>query len=182
MEREFAPLPPEPIPAQPEPAVARVLDYWRSKCGADGELPLAKDINLMDLYEIAPNLLLADVERAPDALPRYRWRFWGTALTNFFSVELSGRYIDEAYTPAAARQIIAAYDWILQKRAPHFWTRRGGLAQDNQEHLVYRRLICPLTAADGEISRLFGIITFDSAPPRNESQSAGRASRQFDIS
>ncbi len=120
----------------------------------------------MDLYKLADCLLLCDVVRQDGLSIRYRWRFWGSKLTDFFGVELTGKFIDEAYTAEAARQIIAAYDWIIENRAPHYWLRRGGLAFDDQKHLAYERLVCPVLGQSGDIDHLFGIITFVTDPVR----------------
>ena len=164
-----AAIPSEPIPERLGPAMVRVFDYWREKCAdtEPGPFPRLAEINLMDLYDIAPYLLVADVVRIEGARTRYRWRFWGSNLTAFFGFEMTGKFIDEAYTPEAARQIISAYDWLLENRVPHYWVRRGGLAYDDQEHLRYERLVCPLLGPGGDIDHLFGVITFVDWPARH---------------
>lgn len=159
------------IPSQPFPdpfnaPMARVDEYWWEKCAAadPGPFPRVKDINLMDLHDIADHLLLGDVVRKEGHATRYRWRFWGSKLATYFGMEMTGRFIDEGYTPDATRQITAAYDWIVANREPHFWLRRSGLAFEDQNHLAYERLIFPVLGETDEIDHLFGIITF-VAPP-----------------
>ncbi len=161
--------PSEPIPEPLNPDMTRVFAYWREKCAntEPGPFPRLAEIDIIDLHDIAAHLLIADVVREGGARARYRWRFWGSNLTDFFGVEMTGKFIDEAYTPEAARQIIAAYDWILEFQEPHYWVRRGGLAYDNQEHLRYERLICPILGPSGDIDHLFGIITFVARPARH---------------
>ena len=158
--------------------MARVFAYWHEKCAATepGPFPQFAEINILDLYDIAPHLLIADVVRNEGTRTRYRWRFWGTALTRFFGFEMSGKFIDEAYTPNAARHIIGAYDWMLESREPHYWKRRGGLAFDDQEHLEYERLVCPVLGKSGDIDHLFGIITFAARPIHRSGHSPGPAS------
>ena len=162
-------IPSEPIPESLNRDMARVFAYWRDKCaGADpGPFPRLSEINVIDLHDIAAHLLISDVIREEDAGRRYCWRFWGSNLTDFFGVEMTGKFIDQAYTPSAARQIIASYEWIMEHREPHYWVRRGGLAYDDQEHLRYERLICPILGPSGDIDHLFGIITFVGRPARH---------------
>ena len=152
---------PAPIPDEVDQRILRVLDYWREKrelCST--EFPRLKDIQMMDLHTIAPHLLIADVIREPDQPIRYRWRYWGTALTQFFGYEMSGSFIHEAYTQEAHDLITGAYQWVLENKDIHFWVRQGGLAYEDQEHLKYLRLVCPLEGETGNIDHLFGIITF----------------------
>ena len=181
--REYR-IPSEPFPDRFNAHMAPVLEYWREKCtnGIPGPLPSLNDLNLMDLYKIADHLLLCDVVRQDGFSTRYRWRFWGSKLTAFFGVELTGRFIDEAYTAEAAGQIIATYDWIIENGAPHYWLRRGGLAFDGQEHLVYERLVCPVLGQSGDIDHLFGIITFVTGPTGKPEVAERPVGRKISIS
>jgi len=150
-------IPSDPLPADPNPAMAQVLAYWTEAAerAAPSPLPRLHHIDLMDLYPIAPQLMIADIVHEPARL-RYRWRFWGTNLAQFFGIELTGRFIDEAYTPGAAVEVSAAYDWAVENKSPHYWVRRA----DSPDHLVFERLICPLLGRDTEtVDHLFGIIT-----------------------
>jgi len=152
-------IPSDPLPVDPNPALARVLAYWKeaAQCAAPEALPRLRHIDLMDLHDIAPQLMIADIVRDQPGRLRYRWRFWGTHLAQFFGIELTGRFIDEAYTPGAAEEVSAAYGWAVENKAPHFWVRRA----DNPDHLVFERLICPLHGQTTDtVDHLFGIITF----------------------
>ena len=90
--------------------------------------------------------------------------------------------LDEAYTAEAAGQIIATYDWIIENGAPHYWLRRGGLAFDGQEHLVYERLVCPVLGQSGDIDHLFGIITFVTGPTGKPEVAERPVGRKISIS
>ena len=179
-------VPSEPIPDRLNADMARVLEYWEEKCAnsVPGPFPSLNDLNLMDLYEIAGHLLLCDVVRQDGLSIRYRWRFYGTKLRDFFGVEFTGKFIDidENYTAEAARQIIGAYDWILENRVPHYWLRRGGLTSDDQKHLVYERLICPVLGQSGDIDHLFGIITFEKRPTQKPEVGEKPVDRKISIS
>jgi len=152
-------IPSEPLPADPNPTLAQVIGYWTEPAERAAPVPLPRlhHIELMDLQPIAPQLMIADIVREPPGRIRYRWRFWGTHLAEFFGIELTGRFIDEAYTPGAAAEVSAAYDWVVENKAPHFWVRRA----DNPDHLVFERLVCPLLGHTTDtVDHLFGTITF----------------------
>jgi len=156
-------IPSDSLPDALNSDIAAVLAYWQAKCAdaTPGPFPHLNDIGLMDLYKLAGNLLICDVVREDDPQPRYRWRYWGTSLTTFFGAEMSGRFIDDIYTPDAARKISSSYNWVLENKTIHYWHRHGGLAHDDKQHLQYERLICPVLGKSGEIDHLFGIITFE---------------------
>ena len=162
-------IPSETFPDQFNESMESMFDYWLEKCpdGASGSLPKFADFDLMDLYKIADHLLVCDVIRQGDDSIVYRWRFWGSELSYYFGVELSGKFINDINTPETAQQINASYNWVVENQKPHYWLRRGGLASDNQEHLAYERLICPVLGQFDKIDYLFGIITFE----RGETQS-----------
>lgn len=151
-------IPSDPFPDDPNPALARVYEYWKAASpGTESNaLPRLRQIELMDLHDIAPQLMIADIVRERPGRLRYRWRFWGTHLAQFFGIELTGRFIDEAYTPGAAVEVSAAYDWAVENKSPHYWVRRA----DNPDHLVFERLVCPLLGHNTDtVDHLFGIIT-----------------------
>jgi hypothetical protein len=55
-------------------------------------------------------LLIADVVRNDNQSRQYRWRFWGTFLTNAFGFEMSGKLIYEAFTDKTHNLIAGAYN------------------------------------------------------------------------
>jgi len=157
-------LPSTPYPDNPHPDIERVRVYWEERCPAPDRLPHLSDIQLMDLYDIADHLLLADVIRDDDKGLRYFWRYGGTALRDFFGAELTGKFIHEAYSDDAAKAVQGAYNWIVETGRRHYWIRRGGLMQPDQRHLVYERYICPVIGDSGGIDHLFGIIVYPERP------------------
>jgi len=174
-------VPSESIPDHPNSALARVLDYWNAAAdnAAPTLLPRLHHIELMDLHDIAPHLMVADVVRETQVRTRYRWRFWGTQLSQFFGIELTGRFIDEAYAPRAAEEVMGAYEWIIENRRPHYWVRRA----DNRDHLVFERLICPLLGNDTDtVDHLFGIITFVDNETTNRLQPSRLGDRHLTLS
>lgn len=147
------------------------FDYWKGKCEAAtfGPFPVLTDLDLLDLIDVIGYLTICDVVRQDSERPRYRWRFWGTELTNYFNIEMSGKFVDEAYTPTTAQQVIGCYDWILETRQSHYWLRHGGIVSVNSDgfslneqnaHKSFDRLACPVIDQSGAIAHLFGVMTF----------------------
>lgn len=80
------------------PKLARLYDYWLSKCGE--ALPARVDIDPLDMGEWLGNLMLIE----PDG-PSFRYRLYGTGFVEAFGREMTGRSI-EVLAPEE-RQIIA---------------------------------------------------------------------------
>jgi len=59
-----------PYPNDPHPKIKRVRRYWQKRHPAPDALPRLTDIDLMDLHDIAVNLLLGDVIRGDDGAAR----------------------------------------------------------------------------------------------------------------
>jgi len=141
--------------------MAKAFKYWQDKKSAcKTEYPSLKDIQLMDLHSIAQYLLISDVVRNDNQPRQYRWRYWGTFLTNAFGLEISGKLIHEALTNKTHDLIAGAYNWMVENGQPHFWVRRVGFEFDDQDHLIYQRLVCPREGPPCEIDYLFGIFIF----------------------
>lgn len=141
----------------------RMFGYWKARHHADGGLPALRDIDLMDLYDIAPRVLILDQEAAtPEVaalgLPaRFRWRFVGTAFRDVFGVELTGRYLDQTHPPERAEESTTAYLNALRTRGPVFW-RRGVRVNDvEMPYRTYQRLAVPLNGADGRPAHILAL-------------------------
>ncbi len=166
----------ETLPDNMNAQMTQVLAYWQDKCttAPGGLFPTLSDLNLIDLYKIAGNLVICDVVQQDQV--RYRWRYWGSALTNYFNIEMTGKFIDEAYSETSVPQIIACYDWIVDNRCCHYWQRKGDIANDENTQLTldnettyktFERLFCPIIDEAGNISQFFGIITFNQTAEQN---------------
>lgn len=79
-----------PPPGQDAPASARLialLEYWSSKCGAEGRPPRRADLDPADLRGLLPNLMLFDVEHTP---PGFRFRLVGTRMVEVLGHDPTG--------------------------------------------------------------------------------------------
>jgi len=137
--------------------LARFYEYWLGKTEGT-RLPSPEQIDPIEIPHFLPSVLLVDV--VPEGgVRRYRFRLFGTLHVEFNQRDLTGRFIDEVYTPRDAHKIAEAYDWIVDNKSPHHWHSNIGLEGGGVMH--YERLMLPL-ASDGEtVDMLIGLFEFE---------------------
>ncbi|MBO6948325.1 MAG: PAS domain-containing protein [Rhodospirillales bacterium] len=114
------------------PATVAVGEYWKS-CAktADGDTPLYRAVDLMDLYKVAPLLTIKDVVgEGEDFVVRY----WGTELRRALGFEGTGMRIGELEPPEMSRNLMERYRRMLQTQQPE--SRRAQI-----EHLEHRKFV-----------------------------------------
>jgi len=80
------------------PVTRRLLDYWDIlRCGR--ARPRLRDFELMEIYEIAPTLVIRDLI---DGGAEFRCRYWGTRLVPFFGFDATGKLLMDCYVPDSA--------------------------------------------------------------------------------
>ena len=77
------------------PTTIVLKDYWESKYTLANDTPRYEDVNLMDLYKVAPLMFVKDVI---DDGEDFVNRFWGTELSSVIGLELTGVRVSE-YQP-----------------------------------------------------------------------------------
>lgn len=119
------------------------------------------DFELMEIYNIAPNIAVLDVEGRP---VRYRIRFAGTMVVGVYGSETTGLYLDDLNLGANKQKLIEIYDQLLKSRRPQ-WTRTLIIKdksvdahQSGQQVFAYQRLSYPLVDEDDTIQRVVSII------------------------
>jgi hypothetical protein len=132
------------------PQLRALLDYWNSKCGADGSLPSRALIDPVELRGLLPHVYLVDV--LPDE--SFRIRLLGEVHVAIYGTGLVGRSIDEIFPPEHAAQFHRLYKAVLRRRAPVvnagqvFWWR-------NKEWLPFEGLHMPLAGDGRKIDMIF---------------------------
>jgi hypothetical protein len=126
----------------PQSILRRFFDYWLAKKGSR-EMPTRADLDPLDFAYALGHLILVDVERDP---MRFRFRLYGTALTNFFrDGDYTGKYADELLPPDYAPYVVELYRTAVQARIPRY--ARRDLVMNNQR-LSYDALTLPLADPD----------------------------------
>src|SRR5690606_28481915 len=75
--------------------LVELVRLWYLRRGADG-MPPRSAFDAQTLKAFLPHIFIAEFETATQ---RYRYRLIGTALTEAFARNTTGRYFDEIYSP-----------------------------------------------------------------------------------
>jgi hypothetical protein len=139
-----------PAGTEVDPAFARLHAYWLGKC-KNGRLPARTDIDPLDLpRDLLPDIALLEVEAQPQDHPlgshRYRIRLFGSALAAVTGADETGRYYDEAVSPAGYAVLRPLLDRTVSEARPMFFA--GPSAAPGRGFLHFGRFGLPL-AADG---------------------------------
>ncbi|MBT6096445.1 MAG: PAS domain-containing protein [Rhodospirillaceae bacterium] len=135
-------------------APAKLFEYWNQKRG-DRQRPTWDDLELMDLWEIARYVVVKDVIHANRD---FRFRYWGSAMTDIAGVDGTGKLTSELYTTDAFAHVLEAFWQAIDEGTP---IRVAGNATINdKEHLAYEAIHLPLNATDGTIGHLISGYSF----------------------
>jgi hypothetical protein len=105
--------------AAPEP-FHRLLDHWLALKGAR-RVPLRAQFDPAEVGYALGNLALVEIEAAP---LRVRYRVVGSKLIDLYGGPMTGRYVDELYSPEISDEVHDAYRQLAESAEP-LYTRRG---------------------------------------------------------
>lgn len=120
----------------------QLLDYWDGKC-AGRRLPFRDAIDPLELRFVLGNVLLAEI--VPGDRLRFRYRLWGTRLTQDYGVEMTGRHVDELSPPALAARVQQAYLDVVATGMPQ---RQQFDEVIDGRMFMHERLLLPLALPD----------------------------------
>ncbi len=124
--------------------------YWASRREA-GRLPGRAAIHPSDFKRHLPTVSLIDVGREPRA---YRLRLAGTGLYGVYGREITGRTLDEIYSPSAADYWRRELDRVVEAARPavgvHNFAWRGA------PHLSVLWLRLPLASNGRDVDMILG--------------------------
>lgn len=145
------------------PVTRTLFDYWRMKRGSR-PYPAWTDINLMDLYRIAPQIIVRDVI---DGGAEFRCRYSGTGISAVLGLDGTGELLCETYNPQAAEAIKARYRPVLEARGP---VRAVGYVQAVKKNLptAFEAVYLPLAGKDGAVGHIIVAYDFSYLPLPDE--------------
>ncbi|MBL8808112.1 MAG: PAS domain-containing protein [Rhodospirillales bacterium] len=132
----------------------RFFRHWRDLRGS-ADIPARQDFDPFDVPWILGDLSL--IERVPDD---YLFRVDGTRAVEFFGNEMTGRLLSQYPFAERVPQLRAAYDTVVESRAPHVWLRE---AVNSGKRRRIEQLLLPLAGADGAVSHI--AISLDTFAP-----------------
>jgi len=145
------------------PITRALLEYWNARRG-DRPYPAWTDIHLMDLYRIAPHVVVRDVV---DDGREFRCRFSGTRVEAVLGVHDTGRLLSETYSARGAEIIKLRYAAALEAKGP---VRAVGYVRAVEKNLPtgFEVIYLPLAGADGAIGHVIAAYDFDYEPAPEE--------------
>jgi hypothetical protein len=147
-----------PVPAElDDPRLRAMFDYWLSKFRGD-RLPTLKDIDPVEIPRLLGHINIIDVERA-DGRVRFRYRLWGTKITDLYGRDYTGHYLDDIIVPTMSSEIQQIFERCASTGLPHFW--QVPVPVENREFISNRRLLLPLSGGVDTIDHLLGFMIGD---------------------
>jgi hypothetical protein len=162
--RAQMPLPSYPVPPErDDPRLRAIWDYWCSR-HRGGRLPGRRDIDPLHIPRLLGHIGIIEVLRQADGGRRFRFRLWGTRLTELYGRDYTGSYLEDVILPTRVEAIRAVFEMVVLTHLPHFW--QVPVPAENRDFISNRRLLMPL-ASDGEtVDALLGFAIGDPPPRR----------------
>ena len=127
------------------PDLVEALDYWRDKCRSR-IAPARRDIDPLDMRDILPRILLADVTTDDAGALDFRYRLSGTGICDVHGYELTQLSPRELQPATYGALIDSHYREAVRTRRP---SAHIILLNTDQMTRSYARLLLPLSE-DGE--------------------------------
>jgi hypothetical protein len=137
----------------------RLLAYWQSKKAA-GEPPFLADIDLMELYDIAPFMGLCD---AVDDGEEFIARFYGTGIVDAFGFDRTGLKVRDRFQGEAGDMVLARLRMPYRTGRPARVV--GYLTAVGKDYPVpFEAIYLPLMGSSGTIAHVIGACDIDYRP------------------
>lgn len=134
------------------PPLRALLDYWNRK-RAGRPFILWPALNPREIQPLLPLVFILDIEDRPR---RYRIRLMGTGVVGRFGGEFTGRYMDELDFGPAKAQVLADYDFVADRVAPHH--AFSEYLQQRGCRMRVERLALPMSTDGRAVDRILGAV------------------------
>jgi len=149
----------EPCNAYTTDTLAHLYDYWVGLQETYGRKHIRwSDVDLMDLYKIAPNLMVKDII---DNGVEFQNRYWGTKLREFFGMDATGAMVADYYEGEHLEQVLTALRFFMEDNRA---VRVAGKSRFfiTREHVSVEACYIPLYDAQNVPSHLLVVFEFES--------------------
>jgi hypothetical protein len=151
-------VPNSPLPADCDPRVRRLYDYWRRIHPPSGDLPGRRDIDPAAIVELLPWVWIVDVTREP---LRFRYRLVGTEQVHAMERDVTGAFLDEVHPrfvgSASYPQYVAGAE-----RAEIGYLRGPPIFHLSKDYVLIERLLLPLARDGHTVDMLLAITVYFS--------------------
>lgn len=146
---------------QMSPRTQILKSYWDARKAAADELPRIRDIELMDIYEIAPYIALVDLADKDEG---FKNRYWGGELTWRFAFEGSGKPIQDYRPPCFGQTLIEGFRDIMRTQQPQ-WQKAMQVRGRYNAYFPVEVLQLPVYGKDlAGVQHVLSIFDFASEP------------------
>jgi hypothetical protein len=135
--------------------IDKLTDYWRGLADGDGP-PLATRFDPLDITFFLGRVALVEV--AP-TLEEYRFRVWGTQLTDMFGEERTWKRFGDLKHIENWHEVFVRYERVVQTGEPDLLTER--LVSNERDYVRYHRVCLPLASAAGEVVQIVAGFEFE---------------------
>ena len=136
-----------------------VFDYWSGKRGGQ-PMPSRRQIDPLELGPtILPHLMLVDVEPGP----RFRYRLFGTAVSEAFGMDPTGQYIDVVMLGKYKDFLLGLYCDLVAMKKPVYSTSIYGTKRDQK--MWTQRLMLPLSSDGNTVDMVIACQVFLHGSP-----------------
>ena len=131
-------------------------DYWLGKVSAN-PAPSIGEIDLLDLSQIAPNLILLDVETGPE----FRFSLVGTHVVERFGIDPTGMCISQLPAGEFVDTSSALMKAVVLESRPYWHEPKASVFPD-RSHVRYEYVVLPLLGRDGAVGKILTAVCFAS--------------------
>ncbi|MEG3618502.1 hypothetical protein V5T82_08565 [Magnetovibrio sp. PR-2] len=135
----------------------RLYDYIVEKRG-ERVRPSLSDIDLMDLYKIAPSICIRDVV---DDGKDLKCRYWGGDFEFVYKVNCSGKRVTETYGQQGAQNTLALHHRALEADKPLRLVGNLGYADKDIDHVMFEGIMVCLDGKDFAKQHVLAVGQFD---------------------
>ena len=122
------------------------------------ERPSLMDIDLMDLYQIAPSICIRDVVQDGQDL---KCRYWGADFEFVYKVSCSGKLISETYDPQGVQNTLDLHHRALSAGKPLRLVGNLGYADKDIDHVMFEGIMTCLDGKDFPKQHVLAVGQFD---------------------
>jgi hypothetical protein len=143
------------FPADAHPRIRMLYDYWAGKRGGR-DVPRRADLDPpLEIPALLPHVFLIDV--ISPVPQRLVYRVFGTALTDLFDCDFTGREVGSGTLPEHLAEMRARYARVIVERRPLY--HRTRLRDRLNDHTEVDRIILPLTRDGTAVDQVIGLTT-----------------------
>lgn len=138
-----------------DPRLSALHAWWlRARAVRGGALPGRADVDPLAMRGLLPDLYMVDVLR-DSAMPVFRYRLIGTAITGRTGRDYTGRRFDEVYPAAALPEFEASFRWVWREARP--LRSFGTMEFSGQGYQAFEALEVPLATDGVQIDIILGL-------------------------